>query len=365
MLNEFKKIKGISPPSYRTLRERLLSCDLSISEVAALLSNEAREDLENIARASQTLTQRRFGRVIKLYTPIYISNECINSCLYCGFRHDNKIERKTLSEKELLNECNAVFEAGHRHLLFVSGEHPARVPLEMICGVVKKIRRQAGSITVEIMPQDENGYRRLYEAGVDGVTLYQETYCEDTYKKFHPAGPKSDFLLRLNAIENSAKAQMTFLGIGSLLGLNDWRYETLALVSHARYLMKKYWRSHVAVSVPRIRDSASSFKMPAPVSDADLTQMICALRLALPDCGIILSTRESAKLRDSLVPLGITQMSAGAVTSPGGHANKSSGEQFSRSDTRTAAEVESALKKLGYDPAWKDWDAGFVETNHK
>jgi 2-iminoacetate synthase len=355
----FSAIKNISPPPYDQVRGRLLSGNLSLPEVAALLSSDARSDLETIACAAQNLTRRRFGRVIKLYTPVYISNECINSCLYCGFRQSNSIERKTLTEKEILAECEAVFEEGHRHLLFVSGEHPAKVPLEMVCRIAEKIRRRAASITVEIMPQDERGYCMLRDAGVDGVTLYQETYSEEAYKKFHPCGPKSNFAMRLDGIESAAKAGMTFLGIGSLLGLNNWRFETLALVSHARHLMKKYWRSHVAVSVPRIRDSASSFQMPDPVSDADLAQMICTLRLALPDCGIVLSTRENAELRDRLVMLGVTQMSAGSVTSPGGRSQNGSGEQFSMSDTRTAKEVELSLKKLAFDPVWKDWDAEF------
>ncbi len=305
---------------------------------------------------------------MRLYAPVYISNECINGCVYCGFRALSSISRKTLSIEEIASEAKAVAERGHRHILLVSGENPHKVTNDFVCKAVEKIRPLSAGITVEIMPQDEVGYQKLFTAGVDGVTLYQETYDRRAYELFHPSGPKSDFTARLKAIDFAGTAGMRFLGIGALLGLSNWRRETIALVLHARWLMNRHWRAQISVSVPRIRDSAAGFKMPSVVTDAELAQMICALRLSLPDCGITLSTRENASLRESLIPLGVTQMSAGSVTSPGGHTDKNSGEQFSMCDTRSAQDVAKMLNDKGYEPIWKDWDAAFnrkQETENK
>lgn len=318
----------------------------------------AGEQFEKIAKAAHALTRQRFGNTIKLYAPVYISNSCINGCSYCGFRSSNKIERRTLAKEEVIKEAEAIMSKGHRHLLLVAGEDPKTVMIEMLEEIARALRPKAASLLIEVQPFDESGYRKLAEAGIDGVTLYQETYDRKTYEKMHPFGPKSKYGARLEAIDAAGRAGMRFLGIGALLGLFDWRKETLAIIEHARALMKRHWKSAVTISVPRIRDSASGFKMPCPVSDRDLAEMICALRLALPDCGIALSTREPASLRDKLLPLGITQMSAGSVTSPGGYTQESkTGEQFHLEDTRSPDAVASMLKNAGYDPVWKDWDA--------
>lgn len=331
-------------------------------DISELISVQTSSHLEEMAAAAHALTVRRFGRTIRLYAPVYLSNECINGCVYCGFNSNAKIERKTLSVDEAVDEANAIMDAGHRHILLVSGEHPERVSLDYLCSIAAAIRERAAGITIEVQPMDEPSYRRLAAAGVDGVTLYQETYDEGVYRRMHPAGPKKTYGSRMESIDAAGRAGMRSLGIGALLGLADWRSEALSLVSHARDLMRRHWRSHIAISVPRIRDSAMGFAMPNPVSDRDLVQMICALRLALPDCGIVLSTREPAALRNRLLPLGITQMSAGSVTSPGGYTRGGSGEQFHIEDTRSPEAVASMLKSRGYDPVWKDWERTFDET---
>ncbi len=340
------------------VQRRLGAMDLSLAEAASLLTVEAADHLEEMAQAAHALTRQRFGKTVKLYAPIYLSNECINSCRYCGFNVKSSIERRTLSPALALEEAKAVIAKGHRHLLLVAGESPRAMPISLLEEIARAIRPLAAGLSVEVQPFDEAGYSRLAAAGVDGVTLYQETYDEGTYREMHPAGPKSIFGSRVDAIDAAGRAGMRFLGIGALLGLADWRAEALSLIVHARELMRTHWRAAISVSVPRIRDCASGFTPPHPVSDRELAQMIVALRLSLPDAGIVLSTREPAALRDSLLPLGITQMSAGSVTRPGGYtAEPGSGEQFHLEDARAPDEVAAMLAQKGYDPVWKDWDA--------
>lgn len=346
-----------APAPWSRVASRLGAEDLSLSEAAALLAEDAASHLEELAQAAHALTTRRFGRTIKLYAPVYLSNECVNACRYCGFRAENAIGRRTLTTAEAIAECEAVLAAGHRHLLLVAGEHPTAVPLDALEAIARAIRPRAAGLAIEVQPWDEAGYARLAAAGVDGVTLYQESYDREAYSAMHPAGPKAHFGARLEAIDAAGRAGMRFLGIGALLGLAPWRSEVLAVIAHARRLMRRHWRSAITVSVPRIRDSNAGFTPPHPVPDAALAQIICALRLSLPDAGIVLSTREPAALRDRLLPLGVTQMSSGSVTQPGGYAlQQDSGEQFHLEDRRSPAEVAAMLSKAGYDPVWKDWD---------
>lgn len=350
-------LDSITPVNWEHVAARLGSEDISLAEAKTLLSPQGSSNLEAMAQAAHALTLKRFGKAIKLYAPVYISNSCINGCLYCGFRNSGNIKRRTLSPAEAIAEAEAIIQLGHKHILLVAGEDPSLCPIEFIEEIAMEIRPKVASLAIEVQPFNEKGYQRLAASGIDGVTLYQETYNQSTYIAMHPYGPKSHYNLRLAAIDAAGKAGMRFLGIGVLLGLSDWQSEAINLIAHARWLMKHHWRSAIAISVPRIRDSATSFKMPSPVSDRDLAQMICALRLSLPNCGIALSTRESAALRDKLLPLGITQMSAGSITSPGGYrGDKKSGEQFYLEDSRSPDEVAQMLRNSGYDPVWKDWD---------
>lgn len=331
---------------------------LPLDEVEHLAYSEMNDDeLEDLARRAHALTVMRFGRTIKLYAPIYLSNSCINSCRYCGFNGTNMIKRVALTAGEIIREADYLVARGHRHILLVAGEDPEVVTVGYLADIARRLRGRVAKLTIETQTFDETSYRVLAEAGIDGVTLYQETYHRPTYEMMHPAGPKADFSARLGGIETAGRAGMRFLGIGALLGLHDWRYETVSLVEHARTLKRHFWQSHVSISFPRIRDCASDFEMPCPVSDGDLVRMIAIIRLALPDADLVLSTRESAYLRDNLLPLGITQMSAGSVTSPGGYTSGiSGGEQFHLEDARGPGDIANMLRQKGYDPVWKDWE---------
>lgn len=333
----------------------------SLQRLAVLLSPVARGRLEELAQAAHAVTRQRFGRTIGLYAPLYLSNRCSNRCRYCGFHADHDIERVSLSQEEALAEASLLAREGFRDLLLVSGEDPAHVSLPYLCGLARTLRSSFASISVEIYPLDEAGYRTLFEAGIDGVTLYQETYDPETYRLCHPTGPKSDYGNRLDALSRAARGGMRQLGMGVLLGLAPWRQETFCLALHADTLMRTHWQSRISISFPRLRPAPDAAWQPdAPVGDTDLVQMILALRLCFSDAGLVLSTREPALLRDQLLPLGITRMSAGSRTNPGGYGGEGGERQFEIADPRSAQEVAAHLRTRGYDPVWKDGDACFT-----
>jgi len=301
------------------------------------------------------LTVQRFGKVIQLYVPLYVSNECVDSCTYCGFSRANTIRRLTLTPEQVVREASLLKSQGFRHLLLVSGEHPKKVSVPYLCDIVSRLKTDFASIGVEVAPFHEPDYRALAEAGVDTVALYQETYNRDAYRRFHQGGPKQDYDRRLAFVAEACRAGVRNVGLGVLLGLHPWEEEIAALLAHVKTLMKKYWQVHFTVSLPRLRSSAAGFKPPHPVSDRDFARMICLLRLELPDAGIILSTRERPELRDQLLKMGITQMSAGSRTEPGGYGHPDAAQkQFELEDHRTPAEVAAAILKAGYTPVWKD-----------
>jgi 2-iminoacetate synthase len=329
----------------------------TFSDFLALLGPSARERLEPMAERARAVTLRRFGRVVQLYAPLYLSNACTNPCLYCGFRAPNPIPRVTLSLPEVIAEAAVLRGAGFRHLLLVSGEAPRAVPLERLDETLRSLRADFPSLSLEVYPLETAGYRRLVEAGADGLTLYQETYDRAAYAEAHPSGRKRDYGWRLGTLERGGEAGMRRLTLGALLGLHDWRSEAIAIALHADYLTRRFWRSQVAVSFPRLRHGPSGYAPPAPVSDADLVQLVLAVRLLLPDVGLVLSTREPPRFRDALVPLGITHMSAGSRTEPGGYRVPcEQGAQFDVQDRRSAAEVAAMIARAGYEPVWKDWD---------
>jgi 2-iminoacetate synthase len=327
------------------------------ASVAALLSPQAAAMLEEIAQAAHRRTAQRFGKTIGLYAPLYLSNDCVCTCTYCGFSMALDIARKTLRIDEVIREGRLLTGNGFRNILLVSSEHPKLVPVDYIAQCVRETKRMAHYVAVEIAAAEVPDYERYVDAGCDGVVLYQETYDRDVYARHHLGGPKKRFAWRMDALERAAQAGIRHLGAGALLGLADWRFEGLALIEHARYLQRHAWRAVVNVSLPRINPAAGDYTPVAPVGDAEFVQLICALRIALPTAGIVLSTRESAELRDRLVPLGITHMSAGSSTEPGGYAEPgSAGEQFHLEDLRSPAEVAQRLRELGYDPVFKDWE---------
>ncbi len=337
---------------------RLLSAGRGrAADLPTLLSAPATARLEDLAAASQRLTRQRFGRAVRLFAPLYLSNECVSVCTYCGFSAGNAIARRTLGVDEAVAEARVLVERGFRHVLLVAGEHARIVSKGYLEEVVRALAPVVPQLSVEVQVWDKATYERLVAAGCDGLIVYQETYDDGTYAKVHRLGKKRNAAWRLAAPDRGAAAGMRRLGIGALLGLHqDWRAEALALAAHAEALTRRWWRCEVQVSLPRLRPAAGGYEPADAVDDRSLTQLICALRLCLPDVGISLSTREPAALRDALVPLGVTTLSAGSHTEPGGYASESDAEpQFEISDDRSPAEVAAALGALGYDPVWKDW----------
>jgi 2-iminoacetate synthase len=335
---------------------------LGLDSLISLLSPAAEPFLEEMAQRANELTQRRFGRVISLFAPLYLSNVCTNSCAYCGFNSLNPVERTTLTADQAMAEGEYLHRLGFRHLLLVSGEAPLIVTADYLTHVVKKLRPLFASISIEIYPMSTADYKLLIASGVDGLVVYQETYNENRYQEVHPAGRKRNFPWRIATPERGGEAGFRRLGIGALLGLDDWRTEGFFLGLHARYLLRHFWKSHITISFPRLRPAAGGFQPPSPVSDRHLVQLMTGLRLFLPDAGLTMSTRESAALRDHLIPLGVTSMSAGSRTDPGGYTHAADAEaQFEIADERSPRVVAEVIRQKGYEAVWKDWDEAFLD----
>lgn len=340
---------------------------LSLEDLAALLSPQAVPHLEEMARLAHRLTRRHFGRTIGLYVPIYLSNICTADCTYCFFAVQSGAPgaRHTLTPGEIRRECETLAGHGFQTVLLLTGDAPQATPVDYLAQAVAIAREYFASVSVEVYALSEAEYRRLVAHGLEGVTLYMETYDRDTYAQVHRRGRKRDFGWRLDAIERAGQAGARRLSIGALLGLYDWRLEGFWTALHARHLQKECWQSAIAVSFPRLRNAPPRHSIFYPLSDRDLVQLMLALRLFLPEVGFNLSTRERAGLRDRLIPLGVTMMSAGSSTRPGGYAG--GGEetlaQFDTEDRRPPAEVAEAIRRAGYDPVWKDFDRAFCEPH--
>lgn len=355
------------------LKKRLLNCDISLvrraiaapkrsTEMFALLLSPAADSLlEEMAQAANRITLERFGKTMQLYAPLYLSNRCVGRCPYCGFSRQHRITRRALSVDEVSKEATLLREAGMRSILLVAGDDPNHVDLDFLIEAIQRVHQIVPSVSVEVAPLDEAGYRALAAAGADGVTLYQETYNRNVYEHLHAGSPKEGFDTRLEALSNAGRADFCKLTVGALWGLAPWRQEALMLGLHARTLETNYWRSHISVGLPRLRQVPDSFSIPYPLKDRAFVHVITALRLFLNDAGLVLSTRESPTLRRNLTRLGITQMSAGSSTRPGGYTDQSeAGEQFQVADHRSPKEVASELLATGYEPVWKNWDRVFT-----
>ena len=383
-------VQRLLATSLPAARESLAREKLSLTDFAQLISPAAGELLEHLGRRSQALTRQRFGKVIRLFAPLYLSNECINNCKYCGFSRDNPILRVTLSVDEVMREVRALSAQGFRNILLVAGEHPKFVSNGYMAECVAALHKEIPSVSLEVGPMETDEYRPLVAAGADGLVVYQETYDRALYDDLHTAGPKKNFDWRLETPERAYAAGFRRLGIGALYGLADWRYEALSVAAHADYLLRNCWKAQLTISLPRMRPCAGEFQPLTHISDRELVQLVCAFRLMFPDVGLVLSTREPAKLRDGLFPLGITLISAGSHTEPGGytgagkenihqtvrgriveagasewatpiegHATNATG-QFNIADERSAEEVAKLIQRLGYEPVWKDWDAALA-----
>ncbi|MHC4630145.1 MAG: 2-iminoacetate synthase ThiH [Planctomycetota bacterium] len=354
----------------------------SVEKLLAFISPAAEDYLEEMAQLARQLTVQRFGQTIRLYAPLYLSNSCVNSCRYCGFNRENKFKRTRLTIEQALTEADIIAAEGFRDILLVSSEDRKIVSIEYLTELAKKLRSKFSSISIEVYQMSVAEYAKLVEAGVKGVTVYQETYDRQAYAYYHRDGPKSDYDNRLDVPDRVAAAGMREIGLGTLLGLADWRVETLALAEHAHYLVKRYWRSRVSFSFPRLRPAYSRLQTSDPLglgsyhllSDKNLVQMMMALRLCFADAGLVLSTRERAELRDRLIKLGTTKMSAGSKTCPGGYSEQTdvplktgmiragvAGRQFEIDDSRSPAQVAAMIRAQGAEPVWKDWDSTFSE----
>jgi 2-iminoacetate synthase len=327
-----------------------------VGTLPALLSKAASVRLEELAQAARAVTLQRFGRAVRLFAPLYVSNACLSSCTYCGFSKGLDVVRRTLSVDDVVVEAKALTDQGFRHLLLVAGEHRVEVSADYLVACVEALRPLVPSISIETQTWSDDTYLRLVDAGLEGVVHYQETYDRARYAETHVAGWKRDYDRRLSSTERAAEAGVRRLGIGALLGLgSDWRADVLAVAHHATWLQREYWRTEVTVALPRIKPSASGFQPVVAVPDAEYVQALCALRLAAPEAGIVLSTREPAALRDGLVRIAVTTMSAGSSTEPGGYTTPGTAqEQFAVSDERTPATIAAMLDAAGYEPVWKD-----------
>jgi 2-iminoacetate synthase len=373
------------------VRDAIGHSKLALADFATLISPAAGEHLELLGRRAHALTQQRFGRVVRLFAPLYLSNECINNCKYCGFSRDNAILRVTLTVDEVLREARALQEQGFRNILLVAGEHPKFVSNDYLKSCVTALHADWPGISLEIGPMEAADYRPLVAAGADGLVVYQETYDRAVYTEMHTAGPKRNFDWRLETPERAYQAGFRRIGISPLYGLADWRHEALSVAAHAEYLLRHCWKAALTISLTRLRPCAGEFQPLTHMTDRELAQLVCAFRLMFPDVGLVLSTREPPKLRNGLIPLGVTLMSAGSHTEPGGYTGAGkehvhhtvrgkivdlvSGasqwapgaqpalhatEQFRIADERSPQEVAELIRGLGYEPVWKDWDAALT-----
>ncbi|MCD9017217.1 2-iminoacetate synthase ThiH [Parachryseolinea silvisoli] len=337
-------------------------CDLE--DFKALISPAAAPHLETMARISQARTLKRFGRTIQMYVPLYLSNECQNICTYCAFSLDNQIKRKTLTDAEILQEVQAIKAMGYDHILLVTGEANQTVGVPYLQHAIQLIKPHFAHISLEVQPLDQTDYETLIAEGLHTVLVYQETYHAAQYKRHHPKGKKSNFQYRLETPDRLGKAGIHKIGVGALIGLEDWRTDSFFTALHIHYLEKTYWQTKYSVSFPRLRpievDKAGQSQVQefhSYMSDRELVQLICAYRLLNDTLEISISTREQESFRDNIIKLGITSMSAGSKTNPGGYAvAPESLEQFEVSDERSAGEIASVIRKQGYEPVWKDWD---------
>lgn len=324
----------------------------------ALASPAAEKYLEEMAQLSSKLTKKRFGKTIQLYIPLYLSNACSNECVYCGFNRKNKIKRVILSDEEILREVEVLKKYGYEHLLLVTGENEKKVGADYFEHVMEMIKDHFSLISMEVQPMETEEYTRLIKHGLHSVYIYQETYNKEAYPKYHLAGKKADFEYRLNTPERLGEAGIHRIGLGNLIGLEDWRTEAFFTALHLRYLQKRFWRTKFSISFPRLRPHEGAFQPNVTIEDRQLVQLICAYRIFDEDLELSMSVRESPSFRDNIIHLGVTSMSAGSKTDPGGYSSSNHAlKQFDEYDNRSPKEIEEMIKNQGFEAIWKDWDS--------
>lgn len=322
----------------------------------SFLSPQAEPYLEEMAQKAHQLTVQNFGKVMLLFAPIYLSDYCVNHCTYCSFSITNHFSRKKLSMEELHREAEQLAAQGIKHIVILTGESKLHTPISYIVECLEVLSSYFSSISIEVHPMEVSEYKLLEESGVDGVIVYQEVYDRQEYRRIHLKGPKRSYSYRLAAPERACQAGMSHVTIGALLGLHDWRSEAFYTGLHAEYLQSNYLQSQISISPPRIRPHLGQYLPKCQVEEKHLVQAILAYRLYLPNIGLTLSTREEALLRDHLIFLGITKMSAGSSTKVGGYSQSGEREaQFEISDERSIREIYHMLERQGFQPIFKDW----------
>ncbi len=353
--------RAINSKTARDVEIALSKEHLNIDDFMALISPAAEPYIENMAQLSHKYTMERFGKTISMYIPLYVSNACSNYCVYCGFNHNNPMQRTTLTMEQVKTECEAIRRLGpFENLLIVSGEFPSVNGVDYIEKVLQTARPYFNNLSIEVMPMKENDYYRLTQSGLNGVVCFQETYNETNYKKYHPKGMKSIYEWRLNGYDRMGAAGVHKIGMGVLIGLEDWRTDVTMLARHLQYLRRNYWRTRYSINFPRMCPSEGGYQPKVVMSDKELAQLTFAFRLFDHDVDISYSTRENPAFRANMMRLGVTSMSAGSKTEPGGYATSPDAlEQFEVSDDRTPLEVANEIRALGYEVVWKDWDKIF------
>jgi 2-iminoacetate synthase len=336
-------------------------CD--VEDFMALISPAAAPYLEQMAQLSRRYTLERFGKTISMFIPLYLTNACTNSCVYCGFHVSNPMARTILTPEEIENEYRAIKRlAPFENLLLVTGEHPAKAGVPYLARALDLAKPYFSNLKIEVMPLKAEEYAELKEHGLNGVICFQETYNKAHYNIYHPRGMKSNFEWRVNGFDRMGQAGVHSIGMGVLIGLEkEWRTDITMMAHHLRYLQRHYWRTKYSVNFPRMRPAANEgFQPNVYLSDRELAQATFAMRIFDHDVDISYSTREPAHIRDHMATLGVTTMSAESKTEPGGYYTYPQAlEQFHINDERTAVEITAALKSLGREPVWKDWDVSF------
>ena len=346
--------KKFSDVGEREVKRIVKKSSISIDDFLKLLSPKAQEHLEIIATKARDLSLRHFGRAVTLYTPMYLSNYCNNKCVYCSFNANHPIERRRLNEKEILQEGESIAKTGLKHLLILTGSSRQATPVKYIRNAVELLKDKFESISIEIYPLHRFEYKQLIESGVDGLTIYQEVYNEEQYKKVHPSGPKRDYIFRLNAPESACQEKINKVNIGALLGLHDIRQEIFYLGLHGKYLSKKYPDVEMSFSLPRLKKAIGNYSH-EELKNKDFVQLMLALRIFLPHFSINISTREKASFRRQLLHLGINKMSAGVSTSVGGRIDGQGEAQFEIDDNGSVENVKRMIHEEGFQPVMKDW----------
>lgn len=361
----FQILKRTRKPSPQRVREILdkarLKRGLELEEISILANTYDPELIEEIFQTAKELKREIYGDRVVLFAPLYVTNRCVNNCLYCGFRRDNKeTKRKTLSLQEIEEQVSILEEMGHKRLLLVFGEDPSITPEKMYEMIRKVYETKNGKgeirrVNVNCAPLDVEGFKILKSAGIGTYQLFQETYHRESYRYYHPSGPKADYDWRITSFDRAMSAGIDDVGLGFLFGLYDWKFELLALIQHANYLDKEYNVGPHTISFPRIKPAKGaplSYNPPYPVDDLDFKKAVAIVRLSLPYTGMILSTRESPKLRDELFHLGISQISAGSSTEVGGYKREDGEGQFSIEDRRSLDEIVHDLLSSDFIPSF-------------